>query len=243
MRYPTPTFLRPACTAVLASTLLLGVSMTPALAAEWSTAADSAGTIFVGSGTEIDVLSNDVLPPDAALTYVEVPAEAGDLTAYILNGRVQVFANSTATPGSYTLTYGVWSAEEGFGADGITGSIEITVSKPLSVTGTVFGSPTLAAPNVSAMKPVTTQPATANIAVASVEVLEQPAIGEVSVNADNSLTWDLSEDIRTDAELDAIRSSFISVPVRVTATDGQTAEINASLHVRNWTRVSVAVSA
>jgi len=217
--------------------------MTPALAAEWSTSPDSAGVIYVGSGTEVDVLANDSLPADAVLTYVDVPAEAGDLSAYVMNNRVHIFANSTAIPGSYTLTYGVWSAEEGFGADGITGSIEITVSKPLSVTGAAFGSPTLAAPNVSAMQPVTTQPAVANIEVASVEVLEQPAIGEVSVNADNSLTWDLSEDIRTDAALDAIRSSFISVPVRVTATDGQTAEINTALHIRNWTRVSVAVSA
>lgn len=229
--------------AALTAALLTLAGAGTASAAEYSTSPDAA-MLAVGTGTTVDVLANDNLPSDAFLTYVEVPAEAGDLTAYAMDGKVSVFANSGANPGTWTITYGVWSPSDPmFGADGLAETLTLTVNAALTVGGTAFGSPNLHTQNIADMQAVTTQPAVANIAVDHVEVVSQPSVGTVTANADNSLTWDLGEDVTTDAQLDALRSSFLSARVRVVSTDGQEAEINTSLHVRTWTKVAFAVTA
>lgn len=229
--------------AVLTALLFTAVGASTASAAEYSTTPD-ATSIFVGSGTLVDVMANDNLPSDAMITYVDVPPEAGDLFAAVQGGQVRVFANNGANPGTWSITYGVWSPSDPlFGADGLAETLTVTVGQQLTVPGTAFGSNSLHTQNIADMQPVTTQPAAANVSIDHVEVVSQPSVGTVTANADNSLTWDLSSDITTDAELDALRNRFLSARVRVFSTDGQQQEINTSLHVRTWTQVAFAVTA
>jgi len=229
--------------AVLTTCLLTLAGASTASAAEYSTAPDAV-SVFVGSGTLVDVMANDNLPADTVLTYVDVPSGAGDLYAAVQGGQVRVFANSGANAGTWTLTYGVWSPSDPiFGADGLSETLTVTVGQHLIVDGRAFGSNSLHTQNIADMQPVTTQAAVTNIPVDHVEVVTQPRVGTLTANADNSLTWDLSGDVTTDAELDALRSSFLSARVRVFSTDGQQQEITASIHIRTWTQVAFAVTA
>lgn len=217
----------------VAATLTLAVPAA-AFAADWSTSDDTA-RLYPGGSATVDVLSNDLLPGDAYLVALDTPA---GLTAYVDQGQVTVLSDLTTAPGVYDVTYYAYSDVEYLGADGAAGILRVTVAAPLSVDTVAL--PRISAVNVSALRPVTTSPVTANLDLASVSVEQQPTAGVLTVNDDDTVTWTLPGDL-TDADLDALRGRSLGGSIRVTAIDGQSTVVPLSASVQDWRPIAVSL--